>query len=38
MVPGVHVEIGVEFLAGHLEAAAFQETAHGSSGDAFPQR
>ena len=34
---GVHVDVGVQFLAGDLQAAAFEQTAQRSSRDAFAQ-
>ena len=33
----VHVHVGVQLLAGHLEAAALQQSAQRGGGDAFAQ-
>src|ERR1700761_5895787 len=35
---GIHVEVGVEFLEGDLEAAVFKQRAEGGGGQAFAKR
>ena len=34
---GVHVDIGIQLLAGHLQAAGLEQTPQTGRGDAFPQ-